>query len=179
MGRAVYYVEAPDPLPWVVFQTENPPVAVFLAGGITGCPDWQSDLYDLLQTITLHGNANPDLVVLNPRREDFPIYDPNAARTQIKWEFEMLRRADIISFWFCKDQIQPIVLFEYGYWLGQHSKPLVVGIEPGYPRTQDVVIQTELEQSSLSSGPHMMFNRNLNDQARMIVAMARALRRRK
>jgi hypothetical protein len=84
-----------------------------------------------------------DIIIYNPRRKNFPIKDPTAAEGQITWEFHKLRLASMISFWFSKETLAPIVLFEYG----QHtmtSKPLVTGVDPEYPRRQDVEIQTEL-----------------------------------
>ncbi len=84
-----------------------------------------------------------NFAILNPRRANFPIDSPDAAELQIRWEFEHLRKADIISFWFCKETIQPIVLYELGAW-SMTKKPIVVGVEPGYEREQDVRIQTNL-----------------------------------
>jgi hypothetical protein len=49
----------------------------------------------------------------------------------------------MISFWFCKESIQPIVLFELGAHL-MTNKPIVIGVDPGYERKQDVEIQTAL-----------------------------------
>lgn len=76
--------------------------SLFLAGGITGCPDWQSKLIDLLK--------NEDVVILNPRRKDFPINDPKAIEKQIVWEYNHLKKANAISFWFPKESICPIAL---------------------------------------------------------------------
>lgn len=113
---------------------------VFVAGGITDCPDWQTELRSLLEDL--------DFTLLNPRRADFPIDDPKAAREQISWEHEWLWKSDIISFWFCANTLNPIVLYELGSHLSRASSGLpveiIVGIEPGYERTQDVMIQTEL-----------------------------------
>ena len=109
--------------------------SVFLAGGITNCPDWQTEITNQLK--------DQDIVVFNPRRTNFPIDDPNAAFDQIKWEHEMLRQADIIIFWFCKETMCPIVLYE----LGAHSmtnKPIIIGVDPDYSRKQDVEVQTQL-----------------------------------
>ena len=83
-------------------------------------------------------------VVLNPRRKNFPIDNPNAAEAQIQWEFEHLRKASIISFWFCKETIQPIALFELGAWSNDKDSVVVIGVEPGYIREQDICIQMEL-----------------------------------
>ena len=80
--------------------------SLFIAGGITDCPDWQQDIVKLL--------SDTDITLLNPRRSNFPIHDPNAALEQIAWEHEMLRCARAISFWFPKETICPIVLYELG-----------------------------------------------------------------
>jgi hypothetical protein len=109
--------------------------ATFLAGGITGCPDWQSDLIEIL--------SGTPRILLNPRRPDFPIHDPSASEKQIAWEHRHLRRADHIIFWFCAATLCPIVLYELGAW-SMTDKPLTIGIEPGYERERDVRIQTAL-----------------------------------
>lgn len=110
-------------------------VSVFLAGGITDCPDWQeyaiSDLDDT------------SLVLLNPRRADFPIGNPDAAQAQIKWEYDHLRKADGILFWFPQETLCPIVLFELGAW-SMTDKQIWVACHPLYPRRQDVEIQMSL-----------------------------------
>ena len=108
--------------------------AVFLAGGITGCPDWQAEARRELDALPI--------AILNPRMADFPIHDPGAAPAQIAWEFEHLRRADVVLFWFPDSGpvVQPIVLYE----LGAHAaagKPIAVGCDPGYARRVDVVLQ--------------------------------------
>lgn len=113
---------------------------VFLAGGITNCPNWQIEMRKLL------GMTN--YAVLNPRRANFSMGNPDAAELQIRWEFEHLRKADVISFWFCKETIQPIVLYELGAW-SMTDKPIAIGIEPGYQREQDVRIQTALARPGI------------------------------
>lgn len=131
------YCEAPnhpnklDQRPWL-----------FLAGGITNCRDWQSELIELL--IQNKGT------IFNPRRKEFSVHNPKAAEEQIKWEYEYLWQADIISFWFSKETLNPIVLYELGAHLvriksKQAGPPMIIiGIEDGYQRTQDVIIQTSL-----------------------------------
>ncbi len=108
---------------------------LFLAGGISGCPDWQQEMRKMLELT--------DLVVLNPRRADFPIGDPSAAQQQIAWEHAALRFADMILFWFPFETICPIVLYELGAW-SMTEKPIFVGVHPQYSRKQDVRIQTGL-----------------------------------
>lgn len=136
------YIEAPEK-----YYTGD--VSLFLAGGITNCPDWQQEMRELLKDL--------DIVVFNPRRKDFPIGDPDAEFEQIKWEFEFLDRADLILFWFSRGSLNPIVLFEYGKWLmntrssATAYKPIFVGIDPEYKRKQDVEIQTSLENMHIYS----------------------------
>jgi len=109
--------------------------SVFLAGGITNCPDWQADIVEML--------APCDLVVFNPRRAYFPIHDPSAAGVQIKWEHDRLRQVSAILFWFPCETICPIVLYELGAW-SMTGKKIFVGVHPQYQRRQDVEIQTQL-----------------------------------
>jgi hypothetical protein len=84
-----------------------------------------------------------DMTVFNPRRKNFPIHDPNAALGQIKWEHNRFRESDILSFWFCAETMCPIALYELGAW-SMTNKPILIGMDPGYSRRQDVEIQTEL-----------------------------------
>lgn len=127
------YVEAIDNDP----TPENFP-SIFLAGGITGCPDWQSQAVKYLNKL--------DIIIFNPRRKNFPIDDPNAAHEQILWERNKLTQSSMILFWFCKDTIQPIVLFEYGKYGFKNDKPIFCGVEDGYPRKSDVLFQTNIEK---------------------------------
>jgi hypothetical protein len=103
---------------------------LFLAGGITSCPNWQLELIEKLKDVS-------NLVIFNPRRENFPIENPNAAIEQITWEYKYLKEADIISFWFSKGSLNPIVLYELGMWRNSNNLPVVVGMVNGYERRQD------------------------------------------
>jgi len=82
-----------------------------------------------------------ELTLLNPRRKNFPIGDPNAAFEQIQWEHRQLRAADAILFWFPWETVCPIVLYELGAW-SMTTKPIFVGVHPNYRRRQDVQLQT-------------------------------------
>jgi len=122
---------------------ELPPKSVFLAGGITNCPWWQDDVIAML--------ANYDGTIYNPRRRDFPMDDPHAADEQISWEFKALNQANIFSIWFCAGSSdQPICMYELGRHLVRFCEIqkkhnlVVVGVDPGYKRAQDVDIQTRL-----------------------------------
>jgi len=114
--------------------------SIFLAGGITNCPDWQQEMVELLH--------DTDLILLNPRRADFPIGDPNAAKEQITWEHDHLRKATMILFWFPCETLCPIVLYELGAW-SMTDKLIFVGMHPEYQRRQDVEIQTRLARSDV------------------------------
>ncbi len=131
----VDYVEAVEE-----YYADFDETSVFLAGGITNCPDWQKDIVELL--------SDTNLVLYNPRRADFPIGDPNAAKEQITWEHKYLHKADMILFWFPKETLCPIVLYELGYWTNS-STPIFVGVHPEYQRRQDVEIQTGLSRSNV------------------------------
>lgn len=111
--------------------------SIFLAGGITDCPDWQKEIATLLK--------DEDVILLNPRRKDFPMDDPTASYKQIKWEYEQLRKATAIIFWFAKETMCPIVLFELGTWVVS-GKDILIGMDKEYERKQDVQIQTVLEK---------------------------------
>ncbi|HYF75015.1 MAG TPA: nucleoside 2-deoxyribosyltransferase domain-containing protein [Candidatus Nitrosocosmicus sp.] len=113
-------------------------LSLFLGGGITDCPDWQKELVDILRA-----KLDTDLTILNPRRANFPIDDPSASYDQIKWEFDHLRRVDAITFWFPKETLCPITLYELGAW-SMTDKPIFVGTDKGYQRSGDVFVQTQL-----------------------------------
>jgi hypothetical protein len=105
---------------------------VFLADGITGCPDWQKAAADALRDLS-------GLVVLNPRRSVPP--RSSDAVEQIDWEFRGLLRADLVLFWFpASRSVQPIALYELGA-RAAGGTPLAVGADAGYPRRADVVLQ--------------------------------------
>lgn len=122
------YIEAPT-------EYTGNDQALFLAGGLSGCYDWQKDLASLL--------SNTDLAILNPRRTNFPMHNPHAAAEQIAWEYRHLRKVSIISFWFPPETLCPIALYELGAW-SMTTKPLFIGIHPDYQRKQDIEIQTKL-----------------------------------
>ena len=122
---------------------------LFLAGGITNCSDWQSEICELLK--------DTDFAVFNPRRTNFNKAD---AEQQIVWEHKYRLECDLVLFWFCKETLCPIALLELGYALGDKSQPIFVGIEPGYVRRYDVELQTQL---SLPKTPVVYSLRDLVD----------------
>lgn len=129
------YVESPNN-----YQPQLQDRSLYLAGGITGCPDWQQEIVHLLKAT--------DLFLLNPRRKHFPIDDPTAAEFQIKWEHKHLRMADEILFWFPRETLCPIALYELGAW-SMTDVPMYVGVHPNYQRRMDIEIQTKLTRPNI------------------------------
>lgn len=122
------YIECPE-----IYEGNEK--SLFLAGGISNCPVWQQDLAKLLK--------DTDLTILNPRRKHFPTDSPNLVEEQIIWEYNHLAKASAVSFWFPRETLCPITLYE----LGKQStgmKPLFIGVHPEYARKRDVEIQTKL-----------------------------------
>jgi hypothetical protein len=124
-----------------VYSLENDKnYKLFLAGSITNCPDWQADIIEKLKDVE-------GLTIYNPRRKNFPMDDPNAAEAQIVWEYNHLKAANGISFWFDAGSLGPITLYELGRWGNANTyKGLIIGIHPDYKRKQDVEIQTKLSR---------------------------------
>jgi hypothetical protein len=125
--------------------------SLFLAGGITNCIDWQDEICEQLRNIDR-------LVILNPRRENYT----DDAAGQILWEWQHLRTANAISFWFSAETVQPITLFELGRWTADIASPIgnsadepgkssrgrkqiFVGAHERYSRRLDVEIQLRFQ----------------------------------
>lgn len=118
---------------------------VFLAGGISNCKEWQKAVMQELK--------DTDVSIFNPRQEYFDITDKFASYKQIQWEFERLEQMDIFSMYFCNDNSdQPICMYELGRNIVrmQNRFPtdwqnrIVISVEQGYRRAEDVIIQTRL-----------------------------------
>jgi len=128
-------ITAPEKIPGNVSRP-----TVFLAGGITNCPNWQREIIEMLKDV--------QGTILNPRRENFPVGDPNSAVEQITWEFNAIEMCDIFSIWFCAGPSdQPICMYELGRNLLKREDcpdQVLIGIEPGYKREMDVRIQADL-----------------------------------
>jgi hypothetical protein len=133
------------------FESEllNGDITCFLAGGITKCWDWQKAVIAELNKFDL-----PDhFVIFNPRREKFPINDPNASFEQISWEFKYLNSCDIFSMYFVNSESdQPICMYELGRNLMRMKlmypiscvNRVIITCEDGYSRYNDVKIQSRL-----------------------------------
>lgn len=125
------YLECP-----AVVDRNTAKTMVFMAGGISNCPDWQDYAARQLQTL------DDDLVLINPRRHGFDITNENMTKDQIRWEHDALHKADAIMFWFPCETVCPITLFELGVHAGK--VPLFVGTHPEYTRRLDVIEQLSL-----------------------------------
>lgn len=126
---------------------------IFLAGGITNCPNWQEKTISCLDEILTSAGWKTDrLVVYNPRRKNFPMDDPDASTEQIKWEFKALELCDIFTMYFCKGiSVQPICMYELGRNLVRMKQKfddwqsrVVISVESGYQREIDVILQSKL-----------------------------------
>lgn len=117
---------------------------LFLAGGITNCPDWQAEVIQQLSGV-------PNLTVFNPRRGTYPFDHKHLDEEQITWEYKHLEKSTIILVWFSATTLNPIVLYELGRWVNSNPDiPSFIGIEPGYKRTNDVIIQTKLSRPDIT-----------------------------
>ena len=126
----VIYIEAPA-------RVTADSAALFLAGGISGCPDWQSEAVSMLR--------HTPYTVLNPRRKKFPAGDRATVAEQIAWEYAGLKMATVIAFWFPHSEVQPIALFELGSAVAS-GKLISVGAHPSYSRRIDLELQLEAAQ---------------------------------
>jgi len=142
------YIEAPSD-----YLCKGTDTTLFLAGGITSCPDWQKEMVGKLSATSL--------TLLNPRRVNWQM-KPGVEEEQITWEKKHLLRADAILFWFPCETLCPIALYELGAW-NARPKKLFVGCHPDYKRKKDVEIQTELDR------PTQVIVHSLEDLAKQVL----------
>lgn len=129
------YIEAPH-----TYDEVFRPI-LFMGGGITGCPDWQAGVKE-------HFHNKPLGTLINPRRENFEIEDNELSKEQIAWEYRWLRRADAIMFWFPKEGLCQITLFELGAHLERNTQ-LFIGCHDDYKRVVDVTVQVALRRPDI------------------------------
>jgi hypothetical protein len=126
---------SPDPLPWV-FCLQS----IFIAGGISDCPDWQSDVVGMIDSTRYD--------VVNPRRTGGFDKTGATAEEQIGWEYAALSHVENCVFWFPKETLCPITLFELGKMLERAKKDpvikLIIGWHPEYARAFDLQVQIGL-----------------------------------
>lgn len=129
------------------FVRTNPGISsVFLAGGISNCPDWQSDL---ISHVKFGFSDKEHLFLFNPRRPEFDLSKRGEAARQMTWEHEHLEHAGTILFWFPKETLCPITLFELGNYL-EKNKHIIIGCDPHYKRKEDVAYQTYLRNPKIA-----------------------------
>lgn len=129
----------------IIRAPSNAPIvglSLFLAGGISNCPNWQRDAIDLFSLVTLNG------IIINPRRDSIENSEKVAAE-QITWEYNRLHAASAVFFWFPKETLCPITLFELGT-MCHSTKPIFVGTHPEYQRRFDVIKQLELYRPTVT-----------------------------
>lgn len=127
---------------------------VFLAGGITYCPDWQQKVID--QLLKERCLSDTYVTIFNPRREEWK-WDINSGEEesikQIEWEAKRFKKSNIFSFYFCNSiSPQPITLFELGRYATMAKNDfdyswknrIIVSVEKGYSRELDVETQCRL-----------------------------------
>ena len=118
--------------------------SVFIAGGIGGVGDvenWQQRMIHQML-------ADTDIIALNPRRENFPVADPEALEVQVTWEHNALKIAQSISFWLPAAYSCPVTVYELGTW-SMRAKPIFVGIDPDYPNRDSLVSQLSVTRPNL------------------------------
>lgn len=132
-------IRSPDNLT----QEEKSFKTIFLAGGISNCPDWQ-------KTAELFLNALDKVAILNPRRHNWNMDSQDLASIeQIEWEHKYLTTVDMVLFWFPEETLCPITLFELGAAL-QRKATVLVGVHPNYQRKLDVITQVRLENPKIT-----------------------------
>jgi len=121
---------------------------IFLAGSIEmgKAEMWQQRVTNELQ--------NEDVIILNPRRDDF---NPNAKQEktdpyfseQVNWEQDAIEGADIVFFYFAPGTMSPISLLELGECIGlpdscaDDSRQFIVCCPQGYWRKGNIDIVCE------------------------------------
>ena len=115
--------------------------SIFLAGSIEMglAEDWQKKVQD-------HLSDRKDLVVLNPRRDDWDsswtqeITNPQFYQ-QVNWELEGLEKANLIVMYLSPETRSPISLLELG--LHAKSEKMIVCCPEGFWRKGNVEIVCE------------------------------------
>ena len=129
-------------------------IPCFLAGGITNCREWQTEIIKGLNEKLKDDLQSNFLILFNPRRKNFPIGDPNASLKQIQWEFEWLEKCQIFSMYFDGPTVsdQPICFYELGRNIERMKQKfpkdwwmrIIISVNSEFKRTNDVIIQTKL-----------------------------------
>lgn len=130
------YVQCPDSASYEDLTQYLP---VFMAGGITNCPNWQEEYKELM-------SDTKGILLINPRRRGFNVREDGIAEEQIKWEHDHLQKAKVITFWFPCETLCPITLLELGKYMVSKDKKIFVCTHPDYQRRVDVIEQLRHER---------------------------------
>lgn len=122
-------------LPPEIVATDGP--VIFLAGPITGAPDWQTKVIELIHDI------DPNIIIASPRLKYFD--GSFAYERQVDWETHYLRLAGgngAILFWLAAQTVETpgrayaqTTRFELAEWKVRHERDgakLAIGIEEGF-----------------------------------------------
>ena len=123
-----------------VIPPEDNRLKIFLGGSIDmgKSENWQARIEKQL--------SNYNVVVLNPRREDWntewkPISTNKNFRKQVEWELSALEASDIIVMYFAPGSQSPISLLEFGLYA--KTDKLIVLCPDGFWRKGNVEIVSE------------------------------------
>lgn len=112
---------------------------VFLAGCAN--TDWRKDFVQYFSHL--------QVVMLDPKRDDWNLMDKSKMKEQVTWEYNNLRKADIIVYFFNAGSVCPITLLEYGMWGLSKGTPIIVGVTSDYEKRDDVILQTKLARPDI------------------------------
>lgn len=126
---SVEIIHAPGRVP-------SPPVHCFLSGSMGDAPNWQDQLTARLQTRLGHLATKKELLILNPRRDD---WDSSWERTpdnpefkkQAEWRLDNLLNADLIAMYFAPNTKSSITLLDFGLCVDSGSN-LIICCPPGF-----------------------------------------------
>ena len=140
-----------------VFPTDDGKVRVFLAGSIEmgTAENWQERLCKELE--------ETDIVILNPRRDDFDVTQEQTAsnpymRTQIEWELTALENADIILMYFDPNTKSAITLLELGLF---KNKAIALCCPDGFWRQANIQIVCEWYDIPFTTDKELFFERSV------------------
>lgn len=134
-------IKAPNEIPYYDRNKRT----IFLAGSIDmgSAVDWQKEVEERL--------ADSDVVILNPRRDDWDstwVQDISNEKfsEQVSWEISHIEDADLVIYYFDPKGQAPITLLELGLKAGQRyaCDKMIVCCPPGYWRRGNVQVVCKL-----------------------------------
>lgn len=128
----------------LIIERRSLDIYTFLAGGISNCPDWQSEIINIHKLYQQSINRT----LVNPRRDHFDITDNQMTQEQIHWEYRHINKCNSIIFWFPKETVCPITLYELGSALHTHTN-ISVGCHREYSRLEDILYQMRLRRPDI------------------------------